>query len=326
MVVVAAAVIIGMRFRKIDPKVEDISPENFKKGQAKLVDVMGAPIVRHDSYIEPESFNCQQLRDKFLRTPLNKVKDIDPTKVMAANCHKELENEPQSFIVKKLITCLQEKKRSDECAKHLLYFRAYSIKNLLKTQPELLESNDNVKLHKVIWDLATTSEYKENEMEALIKRIDELLVGQPYLYALHKAKLIYIVIKDVLYPKKRIDDRMYKTWETLTELRADTRDNWELRLMNVLKHKVFFEPEDMKNWVAGFLMDFPDYYMSYYYYSYFYWEIMEDKAEAVSWLKAGIEKTSDPTGKLKQQLSEVLNAAVGSKVFNFEFYFQIIHD
>ena len=112
----------------------------------------------------------------------------------------------------------------------------------------------------------------------------------------------------------------------MTELRPDTRDNWELRYMNVLKHKVFFEPKDMKHWAENFLLDFPDYYMSYYYFAYYYWEIEQNKIQTISWLNAGIDKTGDPHGKLKKMLNDVASRKIGEKIFNFEFNFQIIYD
>tara|TARA_Y100000385_G_C13059272_1_gene623506 strand:+ start:551 stop:1570 length:1020 start_codon:yes stop_codon:yes gene_type:complete len=325
-VLVGGIVIGGLQMRDTGPTVKDISPDVLKKGQVNLVDVMESPIIDDPNYREPSKFNCITLRDKFLHTPVSKLGKIDPQRIIEANCDEALKKYDKSLIIKKLITCLKETKRTPACAKQLLYFRAFSILNLIKADPEIHESNDNVKLHKIIWDLATTSEYKVNEMEKLITRIDMLLENHPYLYALHKAKLIYVVIKDATYPEKRIDDRMYKTWEVMTELRPDTRDNWELRYMNVLKHKLFFEPKDMKDWANNFLLDYPEYYMSYYYFSYYYWAIEKDKAEAISWLNAGISKTQDPTGKLKQIVKKVQNAAAGEKIFNFEFKFEIIHD
>lgn len=325
MLFVGALVLGGLYLRNRGPKINDIDPAILKKGQILLTDVMERPIII-DDYKEPSRFSCLSLRDKFLRTAVSKLGEIDPKRIIEANCDKVLKKFDKSPVVKKLIYCLQETKRTKECADYLLYFRAFSIENLIKEDPSIQKSNDNVKLHKIIWDLATTSEYKVNEMESLISRIDALLEKYPYLYALHKEKLIYIVIKDSTYPDKRIDDRMYKTWELMTELRPDTRDNWELRYMNVLRHKIFFGPKDMKDWANNFLLDYPDYYMSYYYFAYYYWEIEKNKKETLSWLNAGISKTGDPLGKLKRTLAKVQNAAMGENIFKFDFNFEIIHD
>lgn len=329
MIAAVGSIILGGLFlRNTAPilEVKDIDAGDLEEGQIHLVDVMENPIVLDESYKEPLKFNCSSLRDKFLRTPISKLGEIDTKKIIEANCEKELKVFEKSPIVKKLVSCLKEEKRTPSCAKNLLYFRAYSIMNLIKTNPELEATNDNVKLHKIIWELATTTDYKKSDLIKLITKLEVLLEEHPYLYALHKAKFIHVVIKDVHYPEKRIDDRMYKSWEMMTELRDDTRDNWELRFMNVLKHVEFFNPKDMKEWANTFLLDNPNYYMSYYYFAYFYWMIEKNKKETISWLNAGIAKTNDPTGKLKRILKKIQNAAPGKELFNFEFNFEIIHD
>jgi hypothetical protein len=324
---VAGLVLAGLMLRQKGMEVKEIDPnELLKKGKVHLTDVIESPVVVDYLYEAPATFTCANLKKHVLRLPFSEIKTIPLEQIKVARCEDELRPWHNQLAVQKFLQCLQGTSFNQQCKARLMLLRFMAINDLVEADPELLQRNQYVGLHKLLWELLTNQTETKEKLDEYITRLDHAIAVFPNVYALYKAKLIHVIKKDVLFGDKVIDDQMYKTWETMTELRADTQDIWELRLMNVLSHKIFYEASDMKHWLENFMLDFPDFDKTYYYWAYFAHEILNDKKEAKEWLNVGIGKTGDKSGLLTKTMKKLDSANKTESLFPFEFPFEFIFD
>jgi hypothetical protein len=256
---------------------------------------------------------CKKLFKSLLITDLSLENFLDLKKLGATSCIKSLDAKIQNAELKSQIeVCLKETnfKPNSLCASWLFMLRALAI-DLIYDSSNLENYDSNILINKIVGSFMQMANPSRAMLKNNIAMSDILISRDPNLYPAYKAKLMNLLLQELIHGNINLQNEMVETWESMSQFTLDEDIQDFPLLREFIKNQN--NEADLNQFIDDYLTQNPQSVKAHYFKAGIEWK-SGNKEAAKLWLNKA-HKLDPQNNDIRYTLDLIDNANSGDAIF-----------